>query len=596
MSFSDFRILVAVGEREQLAPLLAVACMVARAHDGAVSMLCVTSDGERPDWLDVPAQFGGVTVRTMVRAGENVAKVILEATRALNPNLLLLGWRGSPGQRSFLLGSTLDPVTRYAPCDVAVVRGGELGEVRRALVPMSAGPNAPLAMELALSFSPDIQVTALNVALQSLGPTGEAAGYAQLRSTLEPWEDDERVVAKVVRAPGIIDGILDEAAAGYDLVLIGASNESYIDRKLFGNVPQTVAASAPVPTVVVRHRGGPMRVLLRRAGQQLSGVQGRLTDRQRAETYREVRLGARARPEFFVLIALAAAIATLGLWMGSPAVIIGAMVIAPLMSAILGIGLGVTQGDARLIWSATSTTLRGAGLAVGIGVLVSLAVPGWGLTGEILSRTQPTLLDLGVAVLSGIAGAYAQCRRDTLSALSGVAIAVALIPPLETISIGITMRSGPIAGGALILFLTNLSAIVSASSLVFLYFGFRPDPGQRFRVFERSMVGVTVLLLVVAGLLSYLTVSSVRSAILNREINQVLGEEIEAIEGVELLEWDADQGQETALHLRVRVQSSHQMSRSQVVSIQERLAERLQRPVALSLSVIPITELEPFAP
>jgi uncharacterized hydrophobic protein (TIGR00271 family) len=570
--------------------------MVARAHDGAVSILCVTPDGEHPDWLEVPGQCGGVTVRTMVRAGTNVAKVILEATRALSPNLLLLGWRGSPGQRSYLLGSTLDPVTRYASCDVAVVRVGEMSEVRRALVPMSAGPNAPLAMELALSLSPDIEVTALNVARESLGPTGEAAGYAQLRSALEPWEDDERVVAKVVRASDIIDGILDEAAAGYDLVLIGATNESYIDRALFGNVPQTVAASAPVPTVVVRHKGGPMRVLLRRAGQQLSGVQGRLTDVQRAETYREVRLGGRARPEFFALISLAAAIATLGLWMGSPAVIIGAMVIAPLMSAILGIGLGVTQGDARLIWSAAGTTFRGASLAVGIGVLVSLVVPGRGLTAEILSRTQPTLLDLGVAVLSGIAGAYAQCRRDTLSALSGVAIAVALVPPLTTISIGITMQSGPIAGGALLLFLTNLSAIVSASSLVFLYFGFRPDPGQPFRVFGRSMIGVTVLLLVVSGVLSYLTVSSVRSVILRRQIDQTLGEEIGALEGVELLEWDADEGEETALHLRVRVQSSHQVSRSQVVLIQARLIGRLRRPVALSLSVIPITELEPFAP
>ena len=158
------------------------------------------------------------------------------------------------------------------------------------------------------------------------------------------------------------------------------------------------------------------------------------------------------------------------------------------------------------------------------------------------------------------------------------------------------MWSGPIAGGALLLFLTNLSAIVSASSLVFLYFGFRPDPGQRFRVFGRSMIGVTVLLLVVSGVLSYLTVSSVRSVILDRQIDRVLGEEIGALEGVELLEWDADQGEETALHLRVRVESSHQVSRSQVVLIQARLTGHLKRPVALSLSVIPITELEPFAP
>ena len=116
-------------------------------------------------------------VRTVVRVGTNVAKVILEASRALRPNLLLMGWRGSPGQRSYLLGSTLDPVTRYAPCDIAVVRIGDLNGVHRALVPMSGGPNAPLALDLALSLAEDARVTVLYVIQESLGPMVEAAGY-----------------------------------------------------------------------------------------------------------------------------------------------------------------------------------------------------------------------------------------------------------------------------------------------------------------------------------------------------------------------------------------------------------------------------------
>jgi uncharacterized hydrophobic protein (TIGR00271 family) len=598
MAYADFGVLVALGEQTQLSPLLGLACTLARTQQGAVTVLCVTPDGERPDWLYVPELCGGVSVRTVVRADRNVAKVILDAARTLHPDLLVMGWSGSPGQRSYLLGSTLDPVTRYAPCNVAVLRSAQdLGEVHRALVPMSSGPNAPLALELALHLAPDMEVTVLNIAQSSLGPTAEAAGYEQLRSALEPRADDERVSAKVVRASNVVEGILEEAASGYDVILIGASNESYIDRQLFGNVPQTVAANAPVPAVIVRRRAGPVKMLLRQAEQRISSsVLGNLTIAQQAETYREIHRGARARPEFFTLIALAAAIATLGLLMDSAAVIIGAMVIAPLMSAILGISLGVVQGDARLLWGAANTTLRGAALAILVGTLVSVIAPAGRMTSEILSRSQPTLFDLGVALLSGAAGGYAQCRRNVSSALSGVAIAVALIPPLATVGIGLTMLDWAIATGASLLFLTNLSAIVAASSLIFLLFGFRPDPGKRFRVFGRSMIGVAVLLLAVSITLTVLTVDWIRSTSLDRAIQESLSVEVGALGGVQLEGWEIIEDSETTLRLQVQVRATHNISYQDVVELQERVATRMRRPVALALSVIPVTRLDTFIP
>ncbi len=596
MTYSDFKILAPVGQVEQLGPLLTLACALAHSQNGAVTVLCVTPDGAPPSWLHTPAQCGQTPVRTVVRAGDNAAQVILDAAHNLKPDLLLLGWRGAPGQRAYLLGSTLDPVTRYAPCDVAVVRVDELGNVRRALVPMSAGPNAPLALELALCLSPDVHVTALNVALASLGPTAEAAGYAQLRVALLPWAGDERVSAKVVRASGIIEGILAEAGAGYDMVLIGASNESYLDRKLFGNVPQTIAAQASAPTVVVRHRAGPVKMLLRQAGQRLLRAQGGLSVAEQVETYREIHRGARPRPDFFVLIGLAAAIAALGLQMNSAAVIIGAMVIAPLMSAIMGISLGVVQGDARLLWNAAMTTLKGAGLAILVGVALSALTPAREVTPEILGRTQPTLFDLGVALISGVAGAYAQCRRDALSALSGVAIAVALVPPLATTGIGLTMASWAVAAGALLLFLTNLSAIVAAASVVFLFFGFRPDPGRRFRVFSRSMVGVLALLLAVFVTLAALTVRSFQSAALDKAVQRALVAETRAMSGVQVDAWEIESAERDLLRLRVRVQSTQPVSGRDVENLQTRVARRLQRPVALALSVVPITQIDPPAP
>jgi uncharacterized hydrophobic protein (TIGR00271 family) len=297
-----------------------------------------------------------------------------------------------------------------------------------------------------------------------------------------------------------------------------------------------------------------------------------------------------------VLIGLAAAIATLGLLMDSAAVIIGAMVIAPLMSAILGISLGMTQGDARLISRAVWTTLRGAGLAVLIGALVSVVTSGRTLTSEIMGRTQPTLFDLGVALISGVAGAYAQCRRDALSALSGVAIAVALVPPLATVGIGITMLNATVAIGATLLFLTNLSAIVAASSVIFLLFGFRPDPGKRFRVFGRTVTGVIVLLLAVSVVLTVLTIDSARSKSLNHEIARILDAEVGAMEGVELDTWEVEQGAGAVLSLYVRVHATREVSHQDIVDVQERVTARLGRPVALELAVTPITRLAPSVP
>jgi uncharacterized hydrophobic protein (TIGR00271 family) len=589
---TGFHVLATVGSAEQLVPLLTLGCSLARVQGGSVTLLCVTEDGSRPDWLAVPGECATVPIDVEVHAGEDAGKVILEIARKRDPNLLLLGWSGQSGSRRYLLGSTLDPVTRYAPCDVAVVRADHLDQVHRVLVPVGGGPNATLALALALKLAPDIQVTALNIVRPTAGPLGIAAGREQLSNAIDPWRDEGRITPAVVEASNVIEGILHEAADGYDAVLIGASNESYIERQLFGNVPQTVATNAPVPTVIVKRRAGPVKSLLRRAERRLATIQSRLTTSEQVATYREIRLGARPRTDFFVLIGLAATIAALGLLMDSPAVIIGAMVIAPLMSAIFGISLGVVQGDSRLLWQAASTTARGILLAIAIGAGVGLIVAPHEPTAEILARTRPTLLDLFVALASGTAGAYAQCRRDVASALAGVAIAVALVPPLATTGIGIALSSSSIAIGALLLFFTNLSAITATGSVVFLLFGFRPDPGKRLRVFGRGFAGVLVLLILVSIALTALTVDSVRTASQRRTLQAALSTEIGQMDGVMLETWEIEKDDET-LRVQVAVKALHPISYSEADDLQQRVSLRLRRPVVLVLSVTQVTRLDP---
>jgi len=179
-----------------------------------------------------------------------------------------------------------------------------------------------------------------------------------------------------------------------------------------------------------------------------------------------------------------------------------------------------------------------------------------------------------------------------VDALSGVAIAVALAPPVTTVGIGIAMLSARVTIGAVVLFLTNLSAIIAASSAVFLLFGFRPNPGSRFRVFSRSMIGVIVLLIVVSSVLTVLTVQSVRSTWLDHDVREALVTAIRSMDGVALDTWQVGESAGPVLRLDVRIQADREVSRQQGLELEKQLSEHLHRPVELALSVVPVKRLD----
>ncbi len=175
-----------------------------------------------------------------------------------------------------------------------------------------------------------------------------------------------------------------------------------------------------------------------------------------------------------------AGIAAFGLVINSPAVIIGAMLISPLMGPIMATGLALAVGDLYLALKAIAKLVASIALAVGLSAFIVWLLPFHSITPEILARINPNLLDLGIALFSGLAGSVAVCRTaggSGVTTLPGVAIAVALMPPLCTIGFG--MGSGMntrIMGGAGLLFLTNLVAIVASAFAVFLLVGMNaPD-------------------------------------------------------------------------------------------------------------------------
>ena len=203
---------------------------------------------------------------------------------------------------------------------------------------------------------------------------------------------------------------------------------------------------------------------------------------------------------FSVLLVLAAFIASFGLYQDSVASIIGAMVVAPLGGAIMAFGGALVTARDRWMVITFIQVVAGALAVIGIGFLVSLLMPDLlVLTPSLAARTSPGILDLGVALAAGAAGAYVAVRRTGTDALPGVAIAVSLVPPLATVGICLELGRPSDAFGALLLFSTNFAAIVVAACVVFALAGATPDRAmlrERHRVRNGMIVAVVALIVI----------------------------------------------------------------------------------------------------
>lgn len=206
---------------------------------------------------------------------------------------------------------------------------------------------------------------------------------------------------------------------------------------------------------------------------------------------------------FWTMLTLSAVIATAGVLADSTATVIGAMIIAPLSTPIMGIALGVAKRDPATTSRATRFALTGAVLVVLVGVCFSLLLPGtFDLLGnsQIASRTSPGLLDLIAAVATGFAGAVALARRDVAAVLPGVAIAISLVPPLAVVGVCFGQGAFVLGLGALVLFASNLLALVLAGTLVFTVLGYATE-AEETRGTPRRKAYLTIgLLLVVVGI------------------------------------------------------------------------------------------------
>ncbi|MEM8620340.1 MAG: TIGR00341 family protein [Actinomycetota bacterium] len=232
----------------------------------------------------------------------------------------------------------------------------------------------------------------------------------------------------------------------------------------------------------------------------------------RAELYDKVlyegtRVGAKLT-RFAVLMFFSGVIATGGVLTDSTAVVIGAMLIAPLMTPLMAIAISIVMGWPNRLARSALIVLGGILLVILIGIVLGEVGPvsvDATTNTQILSRSSPTILDLVIAVAAGAAGAYGLSRPDVSDALPGVAIAISLVPPLSVIGVTIAAGAYDEASGALLLFTTNALAIIIVGGATFIVTGLTPlrvaqANRQRVRTASAAVLALAVFVVAALGL------------------------------------------------------------------------------------------------
>jgi uncharacterized hydrophobic protein (TIGR00271 family) len=529
-------------------------------------------------------------IQTMTRVSRSIAEGILDTAREEDVDQILVGWSGGESRSlAKTLGPVLDPIVKDAPCDVLIVKGFNWKQLNSILVPTAGGPNSPLGAKLAktLSDKTGAKVTGLYIQVGRASAARMAENRKILNKTFSGLDFKEPPELQIEHANSVNAGILKEAEK-HDLVIVGASEQGFIDQFAFGSIPQRIATQALCSSIMIKGVSGATDFWLRKVIQVIFNLFPTLSTEEQLEVREELIDDAQPGRDYFVLIILSSIIAALGLLLNSPAVVIGAMLVAPLMSPMMGFSMGIVLGELHLIRTSLEAIFKGVMATVIVSILIGLISPLKEMTPEIIARTQPTLLDLVIALASGMAGAYALSRKDVSAALPGVAIAAALAPPLSVVGLGIANGNLDAAGGALVLFVTNLITISLAGVLIFSLLGIHPlnlQPEIKKRV-RRGITGVVSLVVLITIPLAILMNGIIRQ---NREEQLIERIFVESpiLKEAQLLDLNRSQEQDQ-LVINATIKSPEQLTQDQVDELALTLEAELGRQLILDIVTMPV--------
>ena len=307
----------------------------------------------------------------------------------------------------------------------------------------------------------------------------------------------------------------------------------------------------------------------------------RISDTRAYAVYNDIVSGSEPGVRFYTMVAVSTAIAAFGLIQDSAAVVIGAMLVAPLMTPIFGIALGLIRGNARLLGRALLAEAVGVVATISIAILIGVILPGIEVTDQMLSRTHPNLLDLLVAVFAGLAGAYALVDEKISPALPGVAISTAIVPPLANVGLCISLQAYQGALGSFLLFLANFLSILLISSAIFFYSGMsRNFPFITSKILLKRFGVAFFGFLLITAILSKALYDMTLERQLTNKISQVLLSELANLPATDIRQVLHNKKGDK-MYVMAHLYSPNSISPSRVSTIQKALAVKLSMPIEL---------------
>ena len=577
-------VVVPMGRPDTAAEMLRIAGEMVHPSQGLVIALVISlGDAEQTYRLsdqiqDVIETFrytdAGHKVEVVTEIAVSVSRGILDVARERNADVILLGVQRST-QGSVKLGNVVENVIATAPCGVLIYRSSPSSHFDRVVVPIDGTLPSVIAMKLAVSFA-----LQHNIALQQLSIQFDYHYDPEHEEAIKRYEDrlprqddlEKKIIVSRNPAREILRGLTAD-----DLLVMGFAQKTDFERHIINDLSNQLMNQAPGPVILISqhewHRGirGTIEHGIARLNPQLTLI-------EQNELIWSAEKSASSNLDYIVMIVLSAALATLGLLTNSVAVIIGAMLVAPLMSPISSFSTGMATGILHLTRRASVTLFTGVTLALLISIVMGFVLPIDTPTEEMLARGSPNLLDAAIALVSGWVAAYASARKGIPAALAGVAIAAALMPPISTIGLGIALRDIDLAFGANLLFLTNIAFIIAAQYVTFLWMGMHPTEDREGATLNRSRAWWIVLFLTtLIVLLVFARLGS--QAIDEAQIREQL--QAEAFHGATVVEYHVISS--VPLSVQLIVQSDHQITPAEVEAAQALINHLYRQEVHLTV-------------
>jgi len=446
-----------------------------------------------------------VTMKKIQSAGPESLRKLLVSSAAKTKLTLLTMARAEMAAPDPDLERERRLFLRYAPCEVVFCYGlKDETDLAHVMVGVASGPHGTAAMRLGrdLARHGDGSMTAVRVN-PSVGPDAEDVGELRINARLRRalGADADGVRHRIVIDDDVDQGLRRAWEEGrHDLLVLGVSRAGLQGSRVWTGAAAKLIKADPRPVLVIVSAPSPIK---NRAVGWIEGVVERLVpqiDREeRVSLVDRIQSSSNWDFDFFVLMALSTTIASVGLIQDSSAVVIGAMLVAPLMTPLLGLGLALVQGNPVLAKISGRAILLGLVVSLAVAVAVGLVTPAFGEpTRQMLGRGRPGVLDLVVAFAAGLAAAYASARPGLLAALPGVAIAAALVPPIATSGLALALGNLDLAANALLLFIINTFVIVLGATASLWAVGLRNIKRiARWRmILGGSVVAVSIVLVV----------------------------------------------------------------------------------------------------